>query len=402
VAHHRLGLAAVTLSLLIGISASAGAQKKYDPGASGTEIRIGNVMSYTGWSAPYGALGRAEAAYFKMTNDRGGVNGRKINFISLDSASDPNNALALTRQLVEQEQVLLLFSSIGAEGNLAARGYLNDNKVPQLFVDSASQVFNDPAHFPWTMGFFATYHTEGLEYARYILQNKPDAKIAVLYANDDGGHEYLAGVHDGLGDRARAMIVKELSYQVSDSSLDPQVEALKDSGANVFINFSIGPFATQTIRKAYDLGWHPLQFIPNASLSIAAFIDPAGLEKAVGIITNARGKGYIDQRNWTDPAVREFVDWMHQYNPQAPLRDANYLAGYERAQVLVEVLKRCGDELTRANVMKQATNLDLQLGMLRPEIKIKTTPTDYQPIHQLYLVRFDGKNWVPFSGVISD
>lgn len=378
----------------------ATAQKSYDPGASDTEIKIGNIAPYTGWGSEYATVARAEAAYFQMVNDRGGINDRKINFISVDNASDPSKSLDLARKLVEQDQVLLIFSAIGTEGNLAIRDYMNEKKIPQLFVQSSSSAFNDPAHFPWTMGFFATFRSEGVAYAKYILQKKPGAKIGILFANDDAGKEYLAGVRDGLG-RTAAMIVKEVPYDVTDKTLEPQIKALQDSGADVFFNFSIGPFATQTIREAHDLGWHPLQFIPNASLSIAAFLDPAGLEKSAGIITNARSKGWMAQRAQNDPAVREFLDWMRKYNSQASLRDQDNLAGYERAQVLVEVLKKCGDNLTRANVMKQATNLDIELGMLRPGIKVKTSATDYQPIRQLFLIQFDGREWIPFGGTIS-
>ena len=297
---------------------------------------------------------------------------------------------------------MLVFSPLGTETNLAIRAYLNDKKVPQLFVDTSSAAFNDPVHFPWTMGFHATFRAEGRAYARYILQNESNARIAILYANDDSGREYLAGVHDGLGDKASSMIVKEMSYQVSDAALDSQIAALKDSGANVFLNLSVGPFATQAIRKAYDADWHPLEFIPNASLSVAAFLDPAGLQKAAGIITNARSKGWLEPQTHGDPDVRAFLDWMAKYNPHASLRDQNNVAGYERAEALVEVLRKCGDNLTRANVMAQASNLDLEIGMLRPGIRIKTTPSDYQPIHQLFLMRFDGQGWVPFGGIISD
>ncbi len=378
------------------------AQKTYDPGATDNEIKIGNIAAYTGWGSAYGVVGRAEAAYFQMVNDRGGINGRKLNFISVDNGSDAAKSADLARQLVEQNGVLLIFSSIGTDSNLAIRAYMNEKKVPQLFVESSSAVFDDPSHFPWTMGFFATYRTEGLAYAKYILQTKPGAKIAVLYANDDVGKEYLAGVRDGLGDRASAMIVKEASYQVSDATLDSQMMALKSSGAEVFLNLSVGAFATQAIRAAYDIGWRPLQFIPNASLSIAAFLDPAGLEKAAGIISNARSKGWLEPQMRSDPAVREFLEWMSKYNPQASLRDQNNVAGYERAQALVEVLRRCGDDLTRANVMKQAASLDLELGMLRPGIRITTSPSDYQPIKQLFLIRFNGKAWVPFGAVIGD
>jgi branched-chain amino acid transport system substrate-binding protein len=347
-------------------------------------------------------VARAEAAYFRMINDNGGINGRKINFISVDSASDPANSLPLARKLIEEDKVLLIFSSIGTEANLAIRGYMNQNKVPQLFLQSSAAVFDDPAHFPWTMGLFATYRTEGLTYAKYILQNKPAAKVAVLSANNDAGKEYLAGLHDGLGDKGSNLIVKEICYQITDHTLEPQIVALKNSGADVFLNFSIGPFATEAIREAYDLGWHPLQFIPNASLSVAAFLDAAGLEKSTGIITNARSKGWWSPRAQNDPAVREFLSWMSKYNSQASLRDQNNVAGYERAQVMVEVLKKCGDNLTRANVMKQAASLDLELGMLRPGIRIKTTPTDYQPIKQLYLIRFDGREWIPLGGITGD
>ena len=383
-------------------AAPVAAQKSYDPGASDTEIKIGNIAPYTGWGHEFATVARAEAAYFQMINDRGGIHGRKINFVSIDNASETSKTPDLARKLVEDDKVLLIFSSIGTESNLAIRDYMNERKVPQLFVESSSAVFDDPLHFPWTMGFFATYRSEGVAYGKFILQNHPDAKIGILYSNDDSGREYLAGLHDGLGDKASALIVKEVSYQVSSQLLGPQFAALKDSGANVFVNFAVGPFATQSIRTAYDLGWHPLQLIPNASLSVAAFLEPAGLDKAAGVICNARSKGWLNPRAQEDPAVSEFLDWMKKYNPEASLRDQNNVAGYERAQALVEVLKKCGDNLTRANVMKQAANLDLELSMLRPGIKIQTSPSDYQPIKQLFLIRFDGKQWVPFGGTVGN
>jgi branched-chain amino acid transport system substrate-binding protein len=375
------------------LAAPAAAQKTYGPGVTDTEIKIGNVTPYTGLSKDYGVIGLAEAAYFQMINDRGGVNGRKINFISVDSDSDPRKSLEQTRKLVEQDHVFLMFSSFGTESNLDVRAYLNEKKIPQLFVDSSSAVFDDPSHFPWTMGLFATYRLEGRVYAKYILENKPRAKIAVLYANDDVGKEYLAGVHDGLREKASTMIVKEVSYEDSDSTIDSKVVALKDSGADVFLNLSVGVFTTVAIREAYDIDWHPLQFIPNASLSIAAFLDPAGLKKSAGIITNARSKGWLTAGSRSDYSVRQFVDWMGKYNPQASLRDQNNVAGYERAQVLIEVLKNCGDNLTRENAMREASHLDLELGILRPGIMIKTTPDDYQPIKQLFLMQFNGSDW---------
>ncbi len=337
-----------------------------------------------------------------MIDDRGGVNGRKIEFISVDNASDPAKSLPLARKLVEEDGVLLIFSSFGTEANLAIRSYLNDKGVPQLFVQSSSAVFDDPSHFPWTMGFFPTYRTEGLVYAKYIRQTKPQAKVAILYADDDAGKEYLAGIHEGLGDKA-AMIVKEVSYQESDRTLDPQILALKNSGADVLLNMSIGSFTAQAVAKVYDMDWHPLQFIPNASLSVAAFLEPAGLQKAAGIISNARSKGWASAQSRSDPAVEEFIAWMKKYNPEARRRDPNNVSGYARAQALVEVLKKCGDNLTRANVMKQAASLDLELGMLRPGIRIRTSPVfSYQPIKQLFLMKFDGKTWVPFGSIIGD
>ena len=399
---HMIHISPAMLLVSVMIAPAVVAQKIYDTGATDNEIKIGNIMAYTGRARQYGAVGRAEAAYFQMVNDRGGVNGRKINFISVDNGSDAAKSVALARQLVEQDGVLLIFSSIGTDSNLAIRAYMNEKRVPQLFVESSSAVFDDPSHFPWTMGFFATYRTEGSAYAKYILQNKPGAKIAVLYANDDAGKEYLAGVRGGLGDKASAMIVKEVSYEASNETLDSQIMTLKTSGADVFLNLSVGAFATQAIRTAYDINWHPLQFIPNASLSIAAFLDPAGLEKATGVIANARSKGWREPQMRSDPAVREFLEWMSKYNAQASLRDQNNVAGYERAQAFVEVLRKCGDDLTRANVMKQAANLDLELGMLRPGIRIRTSPSDYQPIKQLFLIRFNGKGWVPIGPVMGE
>jgi len=396
------GLTVVSFCVSLFLSLRIGAQEIAQPGVTASEIKIGNITCYTGWAKEYSDVARAEAAYFQMINDRGGLNGRKIRFISLDNGCDSDRSLALARQLVEQDGVLLLFSTLGTETNLALRPYLNEKQVPQLFLESSSAAFDDPANFPWTMGFFATFRTEGRAYGKYILQNKPAGKIAVLSLNADSGREYVAGLRDGLGSKAASMIVKEATYEVADSNLEPQLRALKESGANVFLNFSIGPFATQSIRKAFDIDWHPLQFIPNASLSIAAFLEPAGLNKSVGVISNARSKGWRGGPSQHDPAVRDFLDWMSQYNPQASPREQNYVAGYERAEALVEVLNECGNELSRATVMKMAASLDLQVGMLRSGIRIKTSPSDYQPIKQLFLIQFDGKDWLPIGPVTSE
>jgi branched-chain amino acid transport system substrate-binding protein len=398
--HNMLRISAGALIALAVYTAPAVAQKKYDPGVTDSEIKIGNIMPYTGMFSEYGAIGRAEAAYFQMINDRGGINGRKINFVSVDSGSIVNKSVELAHKLVEQDGVLLLVGTWGTPYNMAIREYMNAKKVPQLFVGSGASTFDDPQNFPWTMGFHATFWTEGSVYANYILRNKPDAKIAVLYSNSEEGKESLRGVHDGLGEKASTMIVKEVSYEYTDpTKIDPHIVALKNSGADVFLNLTVGKFATQAIRKAYDIDWHPMQFLPNASLSIAAFLDPAGLQKAVGIITNARSKGWSTPQLQRDPAARDFLEWMRKYNPQASVRDANNVFGYEVAQTLVEVLKKCGDDLTRANVMRQATSLDLELGMLRPGIRITTSPTDYRPIKQLYLIKFDGIDWVPIGVV---
>jgi branched-chain amino acid transport system substrate-binding protein len=404
----RLAVSVLTAGMITLVAGGRIPQKKYDTGATDTEIRIGNVSAYTGWAAEYGAVGKAEAAYFRMVNERGGVNGRKIIFLSEDmavsaagaEAAATERSAALTRKLVEKDGVLLMFSSFGTEANLAVRNYLNEKSVPQLFVQSSAAAFDDAAHFPWTMGFFATFKMEGTAYAKYILENKPGAKIAVLYADDDTGREYLRGVRERLGENS-GMIVKELRYRAGGGleQVDSLVGELERSGADVFLNLTVGKFTTAAIRAAYDAGWHPLQFIPNASISIAAFLDPAGLEKAKGIICNARSKGWLRPEARQDRAVADFLEWMTKYNPEASLRDQNNVSGYERAQVLVEVLRRCGDDLTRANVMKHAASLDLELGMLRPGIRVSTSAADYQPISQLYLIRFTGNDWAAIGPI---
>jgi ABC-type branched-subunit amino acid transport system substrate-binding protein len=383
----------------IALAGSVRAASHYDPGASDSEIRIGNVAPYSGASQDYGAVAQAEGAYFHMINDHGGINGRRINFISVDDGSDPARMLALTQHLVEQDAVLALFSSFGTDGNLAIRAYADEHKIPQLFVQTSSAVFDDPAHFPWTMGFYATYRTEGLAYAKYLLQNKPAAKIAVLYEDSTAGQEYYQGLRDGLGERATAMIVQQATYRLADRGIDSQIDTLKNSGADVFVDLAWGVMASTAIRRAYDIGWHPLHFIPNASLSVAAFLEPIGLEKAAGIISNARSRNWLRSRADRDPEVRDFLDWMAKYDPEANPRDQLIVSGYERAEALVAVLKQCGDDLSRANVMAQAANLDLTLGMLRPGIRVKTSAQDYQPIKQLFLIRFDGREWMPLDSI---
>lgn len=398
------GMKAAAISLLlVWIANAQPARKQYDPGASDTEIKIGNIVPYTGSFSEYGATGRAEAAYFQMINDHGGINGRKINFVSVDSGSETKQAVALAHRLVEQDQVLLTVGIWGSPTNLAIRPYMNEKQVPQLFVSAPDSAFDDPSHFPWTMGFQPSKRTEGFVYARYVLHQMPSAKIAILEANEGSGKDWVEGIHDGLGDKASAMIVKEASFNYSDpASLDTSIVSLKASGADVFMNLAVGRFATQAIRKAYDIDWHPLQFIPNASLSIPAFIEPAGREKAAGVISNARSKGWLKPQARQDPAVRAYLEWLKTYNPNASIRDANTVYGYEVAETLVDVLKRCGDNLTRANVMKQAASLNLELGMLRPGIRVTTSSTDYQPIKDLFLVKFDGQDWTAIGKATSN
>jgi branched-chain amino acid transport system substrate-binding protein len=378
------------------------AQQTYDSGASDTEIKIGNTAPYTGPFSEYSVEEKAQAAYFAMINERGGINGRKITFVSVDDGSDPHRTLELTHRLVEQDKVLLMFSTFGGEPNAAIRDYLNTSHIPQLFLQANSERFDDPSRYPWTMGFLPSPHAEGAAYARYILQVKPAARIAILASSGEAGREYVAGVHDGLGSAASTLIVKEASFGYDDpvTALAAQVQSLSDSGADVFLNLAVGRTASEVIRDAAADRWHPLQFIPNGSLSIAAFLDPAGLEAAKGIMSNARSKGWLEGQADRDTAVAAFVDWMHKYNPQADLRDQINVTGYERAQVLVDVLRRCGNDLTRANVMRQAASLNLELGILRPGIKITTSPTDYRPIKQFYLIRFNGKDWMSAGAII--
>jgi branched-chain amino acid transport system substrate-binding protein len=402
----RIGRGAATLIfclLALARGFDALAQNTYDPGATDAEIKIGNVAPYTGPFSEYGQEARAEAAYFRMINDRGGINGRKINFVSVDDASDPRESSRLARQLVEKDQVLLLFSVFGTPANLAIRSYANEAKVPQLFGQSPSSKLNDPTHFPWTMGLFATFQTEAQAYAKYIQETWPNGKVGILRADDDVGREFAAGFREGFGDKASAAIVQDAIFKYSDpTTIDAQLRAIKGSGADILINLAFGKFGSQAIRSAFDLDWHPVQFIPNGSISIAAFLEPAGLDKAKGIISNARSKGAATVQSRSDPAVHDYLDWMSKYNPEGRLRDAANVSGYERAQLITEVLRKCGNDLTRANVMKQATSLDLELGMLRSGIRVTTSPTDYQPVKQLVLVKFNGLDWLPIGAIVGN
>lgn len=397
-----------TNHLLIVVSAAlafaaptAIAQKKYDAGASDTEIRIGQTMPYSGPASAYGTIGKVEAAYFKKINDEGGINGRKINFVSLDDGYSPPKAVEMVRKLVEQDEVLLVFQTLGTAVNTAIQKYLNTKKVPQLFVATGATKWNDPQGNPWTMGWQPNYQTETTIYAKHILKEKPNAKIGVLYQNDDYGKDYLKGLKDGLGDKAAKMIVAEVSYEVSDPTVDSQIVQLQGSGADVFVNITTPKFAAQAIRKAYDIGWKPVHYLNNVSTSVASVLTPAGLEKSVGLISTAYIKDPTDTQWVNDPAIQEWTAFMKKYYPDGSLVDNSNVYGYAVAQTLVQVLKQCGDNLTRENVMKQAANLkDFAPNTLLPGIKMNTSSSDFAPIQAVQLIRFDGKSWVRFGEVI--
>jgi len=392
----------LALSTLLVLAASpAVAQKKYDIGATDTEIKLGQTMPYSGPASAYGTIGRAESAYFQMINEQGGINGRKISLISLDDGYSPPKTVEQTRRLVEQDQVLFIYQSLGTPTNTAIQRYLNAQKVPQLFVATGATKWGEPKSFPWTMGWQPSYHAESVIYAKYILQNKPAAKIAILYQNDDYGKDYLNSLRAGLGDKAK-LIVKEVSYEVTDPSVESQIVTLQASGADTFFIFATPKFAAQAIRKTFDIGWKPLQFVNNVSASVAAVLQPAGLEKSEGLITSAYLKDPTDPQWSKDKSFKDWVDWMKKYYPQGDLADIYNVYGYTAAQRLVQMLQQCGDDLTRDNVMRQAANLkNLELPMFLPGIKINTAPGDFFPIEQMQLARFDGKRWVLFGEVLT-
>ena len=393
------GLSAAGLMLAGGLAFAAG---QYGPGVSDTEIKIGNTMPYSGPASAYGAIGKAEAAYFAMINEQGGINGRKISFISRDDGYSPPKAVELVRQLVEQDQVLFLFQTLGTPSNTAIQGYLNDNKVPQLFVATGADKWNDPKNHPWTMGWQPSYRVEARIYARYILKNLPDAKIAVLYQNDDFGKDYLIGLREGLGAKADKMIVATQSYETTDPTVDSQVASLQGSGADVLLTAATPKFAAQAIRKVFDIGWKPTHFLTNVSISVKAVLQPAGPEKGVGIISAGYLKEPTDPQWKNTPEYNEWLDWMKKYNSSANVADGNNVYGYTVSQTMVDVLKAAGNNLTRENIMKQAANIHSEkLPMLLPGITVSTSPTDFAPIKQMQLEKFDGTTWQLFGEVLS-
>jgi branched-chain amino acid transport system substrate-binding protein len=385
--------------VLSGLALAAG---QYGPGVTDTEIKIGNTMPYSGPASSYGVIGKSESAYFAMINEQGGVNGRKINFISRDDGYSPPKTVELVRKLVEEDQVLLMFQPLGTPPNTAIHGYLNDNKVPQLFVATGADKWNDPKHFPWTIGWQPSYRVEARIYARYILKNLPNAKIAVLYQNDDFGKDYLVGLREGLGDKADKMIVATKSYETTDPTVDSQVVALQGSGADVLLTAAVPKFAAQAIRKVYDIGWKPTHFLSNVSVSVATVMQPAGLEKGVGVISAAYLKDPTDPQWHDTPEFKDWLAWMKKYNAASNVTDVFAAYGYSAAQTVLAVLKACGNDLTRENVMKQAAGIkNLNLPMLLPGITVTTSADDFAPIKQMQLEKFDGTTWKLFGDVIS-
>lgn len=375
--------------------------KNVDPGVTDTEIRVGSTNPYSGPASAYGTIGRASAAYFKMINDKGGVNGRMINFISLDDGYSPPRTVEQVRRLVEQEEVLMLAGTLGTPPNSAIHSYVNERAVPHIFVNTGATKWGDPENFPWTMGFNLSYQAEAAIYARYMLDNVPEPKIAILYQNDDYGKDYVHGLKDALADRADELIVAEASYEVTDATVDSQIVTLQASGANVLFNVTTPKFAAQSIRRVHDMGWKPLHVINNVSSSVGSVLKPAGLEKSVGLITALYFKDPLDPQWQDDPAMQEYTAWFKEYYPEGDLSDGFNVAGYLIAQGVVHVLEACGEELTRANVMKQMASIDnLQMPMMLPGIVWDTGPDDFFLIESAQLARFDGKEWEMFGDVI--
>ncbi|BAL74178.1 ABC transporter substrate-binding protein [Bradyrhizobium cosmicum] len=400
--HVRLGAFSAALLLAAALSTAASAQKKYDTGASDTEIKIGNIMPYSGPASAYGVIGKTEEAYFRKINAEGGINGRKINYVSYDDAYSPPKTVEQARKLVESDEVLMVFNPLGTPPNSAIQKYLNQKKVPQLFVATGATKWNDPQNFPWTMGWQPNYQSETIIYAKYILKNKPDAKIAVLYQNDDYGKDYLKGFKDGLGAKAASLIIIEDSYEVSEPTIDSHIVKLKASGADVFMNITTPKFAAQAIKKNAELGWKPLHFLNNVSGSIGSVIKPAGFENAQEIISSQYFKDPTDAQWKNDPAMIGWNQFLDKYYPEANRADASVMYAYIVSQGLVHVLKACGDDLTRENVMKQAANIkDYEPAGLLPGIKVNTSATDFAPLSQLQLIRFKGETWERFGEILS-
>jgi branched-chain amino acid transport system substrate-binding protein len=371
------------------------AEKKYGPGVTDSEIKIGQTMPYSGPASAASVIGKSESAYFKMVNERGGINGRSVTFISLDDNYSPPRALEQTRRLVEQDNVLAIMGSFGTATNAAIQKYLNLNHIPHLFIAASSSRWNDPGHFPWTMPLMNLSRSEALAYSRYIMEVNPNARIAVLYQNDDFGRDYLAGLTEGLGRRAAGMIVARTAYEVSDPTVDSQIISLRSSGADVFLIAASPKFAAQAIRKAFDIGWHPTRFVAQLSSSVASVLTTAGLDKSEGVISTTPFKSVGDPQWASDPEYLAWLEFMRAHYPSGDINNNFAFVGYSNAVLFAEVLRRCGDDLTRENLMEVATHLrGVRMPSLLPGISISTSPTDYDPMKEVRLMRFDGHRWV--------
>ncbi|MDN4984302.1 ABC transporter substrate-binding protein [Bradyrhizobium sp. WYCCWR 13022] len=389
------------LAILLGVARSEAAGK-YDPGASDSEIKIGQTMSYSGPNSSFGVIGTVFAGYFRKVNDEGGIRGRKINFISYDDAFNPAKTVEQTRRLVESDKVLFTVGSLGTALQLAVQKYMNSKKVPQLFISGASSRWEDPEHFPWTMGYVPSYRAEGRIYARMLLKEKPDAKIAILYQNDDYGRDLIRGVKDVFGERAASLIVAEEAFEITEPTIDTHIVKLKASGADTFFDFTPPKFAAQTIRKVAEIGWKPFHVLNTVSSSIATVLQPAGLENAEGIVSTAHSKDPSDPRWDNDPGMNRYKEFVKKYVPAINPNDFLASNAYDAAQTIVLVLNECGDDLTRENVMKHVANIKgLHPDGKLPGIDINTSPTDYAPMESLQVMNFQKDRWVPVGDVIS-
>ena len=398
----RLGAFSAAVAILAAATTGALAQKKYDIGATDTEIKIGNIMPYSGPASAYGVIGKTEEAYFKKINAEGGINGRKINFVSYDDTYSPPKTVEQARKLVESDEVLIVFNPLGTPPNSAIQKYMNTKKVPQLFVATGATKWNDPTHFPWTIGWLPSYQSEARIYAKFLMKEKPNSKVAVLYQNDDFGKDYLKGLKDAFGAKAASMIAMEESYEISEPTIDNHIVKLKASGADVLISITTPKFAAQTIKKMAEIDWKALQIVANVSTSVGAVMKPAGFENGQGVLSAHYAKDAGDAQWKDDPGMKKFLAFLDKYYPDADRTNSQVIYGYGAAQTLTKVLEMCGDDLTRANIMKQAANLkDFTPDTLLPGVRINTSATDFAPIEQLQMMRFKGEKWELFGDIIS-
>jgi len=401
---HVLNVArSITLAGLVAasVATAAGAQTKYDPGATDTEIKIGNIMPYSGPASAYATIGKTEEAYFRKINSEGGINGRKIKFISYDDGYNPAKTVEQARKLVESDEVLLIFNSLGTANNTAIQKYMNAKKVPQLFVATGASKWSDPTNFPWTMGWQPSYQVEARVYAAYILKNHPGKTVGVLYQNDDFGKDYVIGLREGLGDRANKLIVVEASYEATSPTVDSQVVQIKAANPDIFVNIASPKFAAQAIKKAGELKWKPIQFLTNVSVSVGSVMKPAGYENSEGVLSAAYLKDPKDPQWKNDPGMNEWRAFMTKWYPEGDQEDGATVFGYGAAKGLEQVLRQCKDDLSRENIMKQAANLNFEIGIYLPGTRIKTSPTDFAPLEQLQMMRFKGESWELFGPLMS-